>query len=152
MGPLQTAWVERLEAHPERQLKGKLGTQSADKKTYQACCLGELLICHRELNGEHVPFNSSGVLIDNTPIGGENTSTLYNSYMKYGLSDGTGHATKNNSGVFFELKDGKIVIKENDIRIQDWNNLAGMNDGGATWPQIAAIVREYPQYFFTKSV
>lgn len=49
-------------------------------------------------------------------------------YEQVGLIDSTGMATDHNKA------------------------LTQLNDGGNTWPEIAAIVRANPEHFFTKSV
>ena len=39
-GPKQLEWLDSLDKHPERQLKGELGIKMPDG-SYKACCLGE---------------------------------------------------------------------------------------------------------------
>lgn len=39
-----------------------------------------------------------------------------------------------------------------DSRDENFSDLASMNDHGVPWPEIAAIIRDNPDNFFTKSV
>ena len=52
LGPRQLAWVEALEAHPERQMTGSLG--EGNTKSYKACCLGEACIVKARLTKKSI--------------------------------------------------------------------------------------------------
>lgn len=136
LGILQKEWIKSLREHPERQTKDILGYRE-DDGSYKACCLGELLICYRKLQGVDL-FDFNGTkdyLID----GVEDYGSLYESYEEFGLH------TPN--GAIYKLSVGNDPL---DIRSQ--NSLAQANDNGFTWLQIADFIENNPEAVFTKSV
>lgn len=126
LGPIQTKWLQSLEAHPERQLKHRLGIKkSSDDTSYQACCLGELGliagVCQWEgINLSTKKFSERGVLLG--------------VYKELGLY--SPHGDKKTFA-------NHLVSRE--------LSLAELNDSGTTWPEIAAIVRANPEGYFSKS-
>lgn len=123
-GPIQEKWLQSLEKHPDRQLKGELG-KKITLHEYKACCLGEL-----GLIGGVCKWVNSTLIVDSPKS--ESTSYLYEVHEKVGLRDANGTGWS---------KDGEAI-----------ESLSHMNDGGKTWPEIAAIVRANPTHYFTKAV
>lgn len=131
-GPIQQAWLESLENHPERQTDSCLGYRT--DTGYEACCLGELLIINNRVNGLPLSdlFSSeSGVLHD-----GNHDETLCTSYKDVGLYN----------------EDGGFVNAPIRYRNTPYTSLAAMNDDGVTWPDIAQFVRENSEEVFCKKV
>lgn len=83
LGPIQEAWLQSLEQHPERQLQGALGKKN-DDGSYKACCLGELgliaSLCEWSNNILHI-IGQPGLAF-----------TLSNIYNKVGLRGSNGVA------------------------------------------------------------
>lgn len=134
LGKLQKFWLEQLRKHPERQLKGKLGEGTLDD--YKACCLGELHLCNFRLKDEPFPF--IGVRLFQNLCNSDyrnNDVNLSYIYEEYGLRGGKGEFKKS------------ITFKD-----EVYENLASLNDNGATWPEIADIIEANPENVFTKSV
>lgn len=125
LGPIQTKWLESLEAHPKRQMKSSLGTKKQeDGDEYKACCLGELgLIAGLcEWRGTDLTVTQDGCKISDT--------YLINVWEELGLRSERGSAD-----------DG-----------EESNDLAELNDGGYSWPDIAARIRKNPEAYLTKSI
>lgn len=134
LGKRQLAWVEALEAHPERQMKGGLGKGTPRK--YKACCLGEACLVKARRLGDNFPFLSDGDLFD------EKTYTT-------GILNTGGDTVK-----YFALRSGTGSAEE-DFKIErhpkHFVSLANANDNGASWTEIAAAIRRNPANFFTES-
>ena len=131
LGKIQKEWVKALEAHPERQMKEALGQGSP--KDYKACCLGELLLVECRLKKKKLPFYD-GTIMDKSEYG-VSVSELQETYSKFGL--------RTESGRFTE------AIVHNGERF--WS-LVSLNDSGASWTDIAKIIKKNPEKIFTKSV
>ena len=129
LGPLQKAWVAALRAHPERQIKGRLGRGTPTN--YQACCLGELHLCHHRLKHERLPFNENGRIIDQLNNASA-VGTLVYSFEKYGL------------------RGNSAPLKSKTLNGN--KSLVDANDQGETWDKIADFIEKYPEEVFAKSV
>lgn len=130
LGPIQEAWLKRLEEHPERQDKEKLGVKHPDG-TYTACCLGEGLLTLCELTSRVPAWSPDGTLFDGDSADPQWRSSLYlqNSWRELGLRSSAG------------LTADRLTC------------LAELNDHPkTTWVDIAAAIRANPENFFTKSV
>lgn len=121
-GPIQTKWLESLEAHPERQATSVLGFKNPDN-TYKACCLGELGLiaglCEWFSNKLIAKSNSQNLDVYLSEV-----------YEEVGLYSENGNH------------------KDNEYN----QSLSFLNDNGKTWPQIAAIIRANPEDYFFKSI
>lgn len=126
LGPLQQEWVDRLRAHPERQLEGSLGKKYHDG-SYKACCLGEC----------------SMMLAEKGLVNGE----WYNGFWFDGDLDGY---LSNESVETIGLRDGEGDLI--GVRIEGYSVLSVANDSGVTWPEIADFIEAHPEAVFTKSV
>ncbi len=129
LGPIQEAWLQSLEQHPERQTTRMLGHGTPEN--YKACCLGELLVVACALQGKPSPFEFGS----NRITDGTYTATLPESAHDLGLKNGLGGL--------------KVLLSKEG---KDYWSLSQMNDEGFTWSQIAQAVRENPDNFFTKSI
>lgn len=90
--------------------------------TYTACCLGEA-----GLIAGVCEWNEYGMLL-----------------TKESNDDGL------LSGVYYSLGLRSASGKPLDTTMHD--TLASLNDNGHTWPQIAKLLREHPEQYFTESV
>jgi len=129
LGPLQEYWVSQLEKYPEKQLKEKL-FEGSSSKNYKSCCLGESMLCINRFNKQKV-WDDEIIKLENEGEGGLKKSVI----EKYGFYNEIG-----------QFKNNKFKYLKNK------NSLAELNDGGFTWPQIAAIIRKNPGNVFSKSV
>lgn len=130
LGPLQKEWIARLRAHPERQMKGSLGTKAKDGN-YTACCLGEACLMLMD-NG----ISSSIIWHYDTLYSDGVDSGAINEFKLLGLR-----------GKFGPLAHGHYV--DGILR----TSLVGLNDGAClTWPEIADFIESNPSNVFTKSV
>lgn len=127
LGPLQTKWVEALEAHPNRQTAGHLGHVDGNGDI-RACCLGQALLC---LYG--YAAIQSGLIRSGTIHGTLNPIDR----------DILGLYTHSGS-----IRQGEY-ISYND---REFRTLAQANDGGVPWSFIAKFIRENPESVFYKSV
>jgi len=127
LGPIQTRWVESLEAHPERQGKGRLGIRDLATGEYRACCLGEggLIAGVCKWDGEYIKT------ISNSPF-----YLSEEAYAALGL--------RNQLGAF--------ISGPHEVGSVTVNSLADANDEGATWSEIAAFIRANPEEIFKESV
>ena len=126
LGKLQQMWVDSLRKHPERQTANFLG--KGNPKDYLACCLGEALLCIYRSRKKKLPFFNSFIIdISNTK--------LLESYLEIGLH--------NSLGSFLHL----IKYKE-----KHYESLAGLNDSGVSWIEIADIIEKEKDNLFTRSV
>lgn len=145
IGPLQEMWLKSLEEHPERQMKSVLGKGSPDD--YKACCLGEALICIAKFKGEDILSLFVDEYIKDLAPSDESDAKEYmdHSYKIMGLNSPQG-----------EIKYGadipKLMSNRHTVYEADVTTLAHANDGGQTWPEIAAFIRAYPETVFTHSV
>jgi len=119
LGKLQKLWVDTLRKHPERQHREKLGYISGGG-IITCCCLGQLLLCSKELNGEKLPYGS----ISDGEGKLHSISTLSVSYQRFGLRNSVGSIADNS------------------------NSLALMNDTGKSWPEIADYIEANPDKLF----
>jgi hypothetical protein len=123
LGPLQKLWVETLRKYPERQHRETLGYVGGHG-LITCCCLGQLLLCNKELRGEELKYGSiydgEGHL--------KSGSTLSVSYSEFGLRNSVG-----------SIEDGS-------------NSLAVMNDTGKTWLEIADYIETNADKLFLHSV
>lgn len=150
LGPIQEAWVRSLEQHPERQGFGTLGVLHQNGVDYRACCLGELKITAARISRGRC-FNLSHLFMQSAPTpryledGFGSTDYLNNSWEKYGLNSPTG---KLSCGMICLgiIAGGRVTEK---LLIA---SLADMNDMGYSWQQIATLVRQRPDWVFTKRV
>lgn len=78
LGPIQTKWIEYLEAHPEQQHLGSLGFKKDDK--IKLCCLGAGTMCISEGNFDE----ESGMLNVN------DSHSILSNYKKLGLYSNIG--------------------------------------------------------------
>jgi len=137
IGPIQEQWLQRLEQHPELQMRGYLGELTTNG--YLACCLGEYLLTYKRIMGEDISrlFHNGELWYskrDNEKDGDKNLSSL-NIFTDLGLYDEVGSFEG-------DSEDGG----------RKYNSLAEMNDNGVSWPEIAAYIRKYPEMVFTKSI
>lgn len=132
LGPRQLAWVESLEAHPERQCRDKLGKKLKGQNPipYKACCLGEAEIVRKSREGMRSPFLANGDLKSGMSFMVLSSS----SYEYYALYCRNGSIIGNK-----QLKGEVSLTEAND-------------EGGASWIEIAAFIRENPSAVFSKSV
>lgn len=126
LGPLQEAWSKSLEKHPERQMKNKLGERTGD--TYLACCLGVAGLIAGVLEWDTV----DNLCVKGAP--GEITALTNESYLAIGLRSPTGTPYDQ--------------FSQNSE--EGFHALSYLNDNGSTWPEIAAILREHPEQYFTE--
>jgi hypothetical protein len=127
LGPLQEKWVETLEKYPEKQGRHLLGKIQEDG-TIKLCCLGQGLLCLLESKGQSPLFKDN---------------VLYNIQGScYSLD----YATTNSLGLY----DYKGCIMS--LTLDRYTSLASANDGGVTWPEIAAFIRANPEAVFNKSI
>ena len=136
---LQEEWLQRLEAHPERQISHILGIKTEDD--YKACCLGEAYVMLCEKKGKS-PFYLTSDDDDDEDIyiaDYKNIECLSReSYGKLNLNDRVGG---------FRSPGTQIPIAI-EFKGQKYNDLAEMNDDGITWPEIAQFIREHPEVVF----
>ena len=125
LGKLQTAWVEALEANPEQQLIGSMGTLDEDGNE-KYCCLGKASCI---IHGKSM-ITKKGLFDSRRNNRGSMTEK---DRKAIGLRDRYGSFTD-----AFNIK-GKY-------------SLVSLNDKLYTWPQIAKFIRENPEKVFTKSV
>lgn len=152
LGPIQTLWLERLRQNPERQAKGTLGqTTFQDERPYVACCLGELLICKKLLEGKDIFtlfLSDIGSPIIKTLRDTERdlsaSGTLKFSFKELELHNDIGGAFKGEHGTEYVVFDSDGNENPNGF----FTSLAGLNDGGVSWAKIADIVQQNPHYFF----
>ena len=136
LGPLQTKWIETLEKHPERQMTGFLGRKDS-QNNFKCCCLGQggLIagVCEWvEHKGEIILMVSS--LAEMFKEGGGDYAQVVeelsgNYYKALGLRGPSGNVTN------YKKK-----------------SLAFLNDSGTSWVDIAKLLRENPESYFTHSV
>lgn len=98
-GPKQLEWLDSLDKHPERQLKGRLGIR--DKKSHKACCLGEY-----GLITDICEFSFSGSLYS-----GDSLTGLV-SYKKVGLHSSSGSTRTPKLPSLAELNDQRLIWPE----------------------------------------
>lgn len=143
LGPLQKQWVQSLREHPERQLKNALGR--GEPESYRACCLGELHVLGCQFFHEPPPFDKGTIVDDPNDETEDAVTCLGKHYEKYGL----------------RALDGMLNVMVDKVtwpRFKSYNgpkqfaSLAGMNDGGLTWVEIADYIENNPDNVFTKSV
>lgn len=120
LGPLQTQWIQSLRDYPERQMRSVLGDKKPDG-SYQACCLGEAGIIAGVCR-----WDDYGSLVTND--GFSSSILAQDTYKAIGLRSPRGDAK------------AKTEVK----------SLAYYNDYGKTWPQIADILTEDPEMYFTE--
>lgn len=134
LGPIQTQWLVDLRAHPERQTSNCLGKRINEKdNNFKFCCLGQLELTACAIQGRIAEWNSVGSLISS--CGSVNSCRLLVNFKDYAL--------RSSAGLFKE----KVVMNN-----RRHNSLAGMNDNGVKWPQIAAYIEANPENVFTRSV
>lgn len=149
MGPIQKAWVDSLDEHPELQMKESLGEGTPED--YTACCLGQFRVIACKILGEEPPFENYKI-VDKKPEGYNNApdDLLHGSWEELGLRSKDG-----------KIEDGNIKIEYVDDEFEDeefskctasYSTLAEANDGHATWADIAKFIRANPEKIFTKSV
>ncbi len=131
LGPIQLKWIESLKAHPERQTKNILG--QGNPKEYKACCLGEALLCIYRDKKKKLPFKDGSILSFNEQQT-KSRSALYE-FSKLGLRGDMGEFSK--------------AIRFKGLL---YASLAQLNDGGASWPEIATLIVKHKNKLFTKSV
>ena len=139
LGVIQKAWIKSLRENPERQIDGILGRKDddSDENEYQACCLGELLCVKARLENKPLPFDEHGCIRDTADTKdfsyfAPNLHELEHSYKELGL-----------------------YSAEGDINCDDlkgFSDLAGANDNGIKWFEIANFIEANPEKVFTKSV
>lgn len=133
LGPVQTQWLANLRAYPERQMKNKLGTGTAEH--YLACCLGELLLTKHRHDGTEPFFDDDGDLRcfeDDDNL--DSSYGVLEDYGRFGLYTNAGWINVNNL--------------RHDEPLADLDSLARLNDEGWTWPQIADLIERNPEAFF----
>lgn len=138
LGPRQLAWVEALEAHPERQFsQGALGFINDDEDTktipYKACCLGEACLVKSRLLGRDLPFNEVG----NIPKNEEDQEFLDVHTMNF---------------FKFRSADGRFLSKRLCNNYHTYNYLYTANDDKVSWTDIAEFVRNFPEEVFTEEI
>lgn len=124
-GPVQRLWLDNLRKYPERQTTNRLGEGTPEN--YQACCLGELLLCYHKAKNLELPF------IDDYIMDDESNAVLCCSFERLGLKDETGR--------FMEPQDQEINC-----------SLSTLNDEEMSWPEIADFVENNFEKVFNKSV
>ena len=106
LGPIQKKWLASLEKHPERQMKGCLGTRN-ENGTYKACCLGE-----GGLIAGVCIFNKKNELVTRS---GDYSVLSRSDFKALGLRNPTGN-NKDNSLCLAELNDDDL----------DWQMIAAI--------------------------
>lgn len=139
LGPIQKAWVEALRAHPERQRSLMLGTKT--KNSYQACCLGELVINTCRIKKKKIPWDGSLLMVSG------NTEVLHQAYDKYGLKSASGRIHSE----FYKDIMNFIRAKHPEFYTESLS-LAIINDRGIPWTTIADVIEKFPEALFDKSV
>lgn len=130
-GEIQIEWVKSLRANPHRQRKSLLAKKISPKSVeYTACCLGELKLVECRLKSIR-PNWVDGVLYDDA------SGYLKKSSKDLGLRDGVG-SFKNPYRHFSDER--------------TYTSLAGANDGGIGWVEIANFIEANPYEVFTKEV
>src|SRR5690606_15577606 len=110
LGPVQTKWLAKMRAHPERQTSGRLGELLHDG-TLKLCCLGQGLICLREHNNQELKFSDDSNYLTS---GLWHTGALYrDDYEALGLRSANGACSR-----FFYVNDAP------------YQSLASANDAG----------------------
>lgn len=138
IGPLQEFWLQQLEKHPNKQMRGFLGWGNA--RNYKACCLGEGAICTYRFKKKK--FNHLFDVDEYRYLNLGGSSTYYTLPSEFvnqlGLYDMQGEIrwTKHN---------------EHNEKASRYTSLADMNDRGVTWPEIAKFIRENPSLVFKES-
>ncbi len=139
LGPVQKAWIASLREHPERQTSDILGKGTPED--YKACCLGELLVVEAKVLGHALPFTEDGIIYDGDSNGEFNDAEcLANSYGRLGLKSGAGSLTET------------VALHLGTDKERRYHCLAGMNDHGVPWNEIADYIESDPENVFTKSV
>lgn len=129
LGPIQKAWIADLRAHPELQITGQLGQRDENRSIVGLCCLGQYEITYCRIIGKEPQWNKEDNG-DALMCNGSRT-ILSESWKEMGL--------RSTSGRFAEPCEGIV-------------GLAGLNDGGKTWLEIADYVEAHPENVFTKSI
>jgi hypothetical protein len=122
---LQEKWLVSLETSPpEKQTRSNLGVKVGD--SYVACCLGELHVIACKEKGLGMPFGSRSRIEDS------GNYYILTSYREYGIRSG-----------------GGAFNRHIDFKGQAYHSLSELNDMGASWKEIAKIIRENPENVFT---
>ncbi len=140
-GPIQTKWIEELEANPEKQMKDCLGFVDDDNNLIEGCCLGMAEVCISKISGSpiiKIKNDDKYILTSNN-----NEFTLGN-YKNIGLNSNIGNFKNKFIIVYIE----KIFGKNCD---GIGNFLAYLNDNVLTWPEIAILLKTFPENFFNES-
>jgi len=132
IGPLQERWLQSLEQNAERQCIRQLAKKNGDG-SYQACCLGEAaIIAGIGQWGNEQPKHAHTYLVN-----GDRSELADDAFEALGLRGPLGNFQDDK-----ELKVGPA---------KGVQTLSDANDGGATWPEIAAFIRANPGVVFEES-
>ncbi len=134
LGKYQKAWIKSLREHPERQTDGILGCRTDDD--YKACCLGEALMTLARVGKKKLPFFNDKIC--DSHIG--NDILLEESYNKIGLKD--------DGGTFLN---GFSLPSKVSSDMEKITTLAGANDNGYSWLEIADLLESQAENIFVKS-
>lgn len=132
MTELHKLWIKQLRKYPKRQITGQLGRGTP--RFYNACCLGELLVCKHRLEKKKLPFHEGYIVDVNKELDQHDAEMLGHSFKELGLRSDIG-----------ALQDVA------EINGKKFFALAQMNDYGVSWPEIADYIEQNPENVFAES-
>lgn len=147
-GPVQKLWLEQLKKYPERQTRGILGV--GNPRNYEACCLGELLLCKYRVAKKKLPFSEMGCIVEEGRYG--SGSILHRSFDSVGLTDKKGTIRFSKIPDEADLHYSSLNKLSNTGNVRNHKSLTVLNDLGMSWPDIADFVERFPEAVFIKSV
>ena len=140
-GPLQTKWLEELESGKHAQAREILSCSSG------MCCLG--VAVKHVLEIEPVRYTSDDPewgAIENATPDDEWVETFNDNDVNLNAELADRLGLKSRDGNF--LKDGLVF---GEVRILNSDSLVELNDNGATFQEIAKVIRENPELIFKES-
>jgi hypothetical protein len=140
LGETQLKWINELENHPERQVKGylgKIGKNNEDKVVCELCCLGQAVVVL-----ENIDINN---FEGSVRSGNNSTELCFNHQELLGLMDDNGKVIQK------VLPYGHIFKSEKYDSLSEINDYGYEFDGKPTWVLIAETMKKYPEWAFKKS-